>query len=86
MDDFRWALYSSRNAYSTPHVDSNGLCTAIAPVNCRKLWILGRPRKECLQDSRALAKFRMYDVNLNDYDWTPLVIKPGDILWVLFSI
>lgn len=80
MDDFRWALYSSRNAYSTPHVDSNGLCTAIAPVDCRKLWILGRPLKESLQDSRALAKFRMYDINLQDYEWAPLLIKAGDIL------
>lgn len=81
MDEVRWALCSSRNAISAPHIDSNGLCTVIAPVNCQKLWIVGRPKTMTLMDSLAFSQFDMYKVtDAEDYEWAPLLLRPGDVL------
>lgn len=71
-----WMLASNTSAWSDPHIDSAGFCTAIRIVAGSKLWFIGVPLRGepifPLDDGAEWAVGKAM--------WTVLHLQPGDTL------
>ena len=53
MDKRSWALVSSANAFSYPHMDGSGLPTFVQVIHGRKIWGICRPKYDDMDVSMA---------------------------------
>ena len=74
-----WMLASNMSAWSDPHIDSAGFCTAIRIMAGSKLWLVGSPKNKSepifpLDDGAEWAIEKAW--------WDAVHLQPGDTLYV----
>ena len=45
MNDVKWGITGGQNALSWPHVDANGLATAVTVTTGAKYWVVMKERR-----------------------------------------
>jgi hypothetical protein len=83
-----WGLLAKAHAYHPPHVDRAGTCTWVAIEDGLKKWDVAFPPKD--DEVANPAAFGAEMVTNRNYsrgwEWYSLLLYPGTILQVFFSI
>jgi hypothetical protein len=79
-----WGLLAKANAVHPPHADRPGACTWVAIEDGLKKWDIGFPPNEKAEEeaaSPAAYAVELTNCNFNrDWEWTSLLLVPGNLL------
>jgi hypothetical protein len=83
-----------QNATSFPHIDANGLATALDQVTGTKYWVLARQRRELAQagntgnmsSMHAFAGTEIDEGASEVFEHEAVIIQPGTVLSVTFPL
>lgn len=85
-DDFSWGLAGLAGATSVPHVDTDGLATAVVPLSGSKYWVLLRRKTggeglEGMNSVNSLLHIDPYEpVPSTSYEAEGIFLEPGSVL------